>query len=231
METILSQSHYDRHTESQNDGERNLPSKRLDTLRGDHVNYTHTKGKTVRFETCTTDILAVLFDRDEFTFSRTRTQHSYRRPILKYDNMSEYFKRAGTTFARALASLGTWASGVTSHNPNVRSDMYKHLIAQIRGTSAPLRHAGESVLYQHIAGLWIRLVEDFSVQREEWSIGDLVLYNHAAQVIGIILTNHRFLEKLEVLDVQSLVLEVLGRVDAHLDGSAPLEVCRKGTRD
>ena len=231
MEKILSQSHSETHTESQNDDERNLPSKRLDRLTSDHVNHNHAKGKTVRFETCTTDILAVLFDRDEFTFSRTNTRRVHRRPILKYDNMSEYFKRAGTTFARALASLGTWASGVTSHNPNVRSDMYKHLVAQIRGGSAHLRHAGESVLYQHIAGLWIRLVEDFSVQREEWSIGDLVLYNHAAQVIGIILTNHRFLEKVEVLDVQSLVLEILGRVDAHFDGSAPLGVCRQGKRN
>jgi hypothetical protein len=228
MEEILSQSHYKTPTESQNDNERNLPSTRLDILTSDLVSHNRTKGKTVRFETCTTDILAVLFDRDEFTFSRTSTRRGHCRPILKYDNMSEYFKRAGTTFARALASLGTWASGVTSQNPNVRSDMYKHLVDQIRSSSPPLRQAGESVLYQHIAGLWTRLVEDFSVQREEWSTGDLVLYKHAAQVIGIILTNHRYLEKLEILDVQILMLEIVGRVDAHFDGSAPLGVCPKG---
>ena len=49
-------------------------------------------------------------------------------------------------------------------------------------------------------------------------------YENAAQMIGIILTNHRFLEKLDVLDVQTLILEILTRVDHHIDNEAPLGV-------
>jgi ABC-type ATPase involved in cell division len=51
-----------------------------------------------------------------------------------------------------------------------------------------------------------------------------VRYENAAQVIGIVLTNHRFLEKLDVLDVQSLVVEILNRVDSHIENKALLDV-------
>jgi hypothetical protein len=40
----------------------------------------------------------------------------------------------------------------------------------------------------------------------------------------VVLTNHRVLEKLDVLDVQTLVLEILARVDSHLDKKASLDV-------
>src|SRR5438105_3470403 len=42
-------------------------------------------------------------------------------------------------------------------------------------------------------------------------------FENAAQVIGIIFSNHRFLERLDVLDVQTLVLEIITRVDLHID--------------
>jgi hypothetical protein len=135
------------------------------------------KSKKVHFSTCQTDILVSLFDRTEFTFSRVSPRKGHCRPILKYSDMTDYFKRAGSTFARALASLGTWASGVTSSNPNVRSDMYREIVARIRGTSAHLRHAGESVLYSNILGMWGQLVEDFSMQREDYTPGDIELYD------------------------------------------------------
>jgi hypothetical protein len=153
----LSQRHTASHTESQRATKRR-------------------KRKNVRFEHCATDIVTALFDRADFDFSQTVPSTNCR-PILKYStSMSEYFKRAGTTFARALAAFGTWASGVVSVNPNVRSDMYKQIVAQIRGTSAHLRPAGESVLHQNIAGMWLQLVEDFSMQREEYSPANIELY-------------------------------------------------------
>lgn len=42
-------------------------------------------------------------------------------------------------------------------------------------------------------------------------------FENAAQVIGIIFSNHRFLERLDVLDVQTLVLEIITRVDLHIE--------------
>lgn len=90
--------------------------------------------------------------------------------------MTDYLRRAGSAFARALAALGTYCSGVTSDNPNVRSDMYKQLVAQIRGASPPMRQAGESVLCSNVHGMWLQLVEDFSIQREEYTPENIVLY-------------------------------------------------------
>ena len=135
------------------------------------------KRKQVHFSACTTDIITVLLDRAEFSFLRdVAPQSRHCRPILKYSSeMTSYFKRAGTTFAKALASLGTWASGVVSTNPNVRSDMYKEIVAQIRGMSPHLRAAGESVLCANITGMWLQLVEDFSMQREEYTPQELEL--------------------------------------------------------
>jgi hypothetical protein len=89
--------------------------------------------------------------------------------------MTDYLRSVGSTFARALSSLGVWCSGVTSENPNVRSDMYKQLVAQIRGISPHLRQAGESVLQANIHGMWIQLVDDFSMQREEYTPKDIIL--------------------------------------------------------
>jgi ABC-type ATPase involved in cell division len=48
-------------------------------------------------------------------------------------------------------------------------------------------------------------------------IGADCRFENAAQVIGIIFSNHRFLERLDVLDVQTLVLEIITRVDLHID--------------
>ena len=90
--------------------------------------------------------------------------------------MTEYLRRAGSTFSRALSALGVWCTGVTSENANIRSDMYKQLVAQIRGTSPHLRHAAESILQAHVHGMWVQLVDDFSMQREEYSPQDMILY-------------------------------------------------------
>ena len=194
--------------------------------------------KHVHFASCTTDILKERFERSEFQFSdRSIRRFAYGRPILKYSNdMTDYLRRAGSSFARALSALGTWCSGITSENPNIRSDMYKQLVAQIRGTSPHLRQAAESVLQNNVHGMWFQLVDDFSMQREEYTERDIVLYNtfilfiltqrfeNSAQVIGIILSNHRFLEKLDVLDIQTLILEILIRVDQHLENRATLNV-------
>jgi hypothetical protein len=134
--------------------------------------------KHVHFASCTTDITTTLFERSEFRFSLdAKRQAGHCRPILKYSlEMTEYLRRAGSSFARALAALGTYCSGVTSANPNVRSDMYKQLVAQIRGTSPHMRQAGESVLCANVHGMWLQLVEDFSMQREEYTPENIVLY-------------------------------------------------------
>ena len=187
--------------------------------------------KRVHFAPTTTDIITTLSSRAEFSFSTScNREQRHCRPILKYsENMTAYIRRAGTSFAKALSALGTWCAGVTSENPNVRSDMYKQLVAQIRGVSPHLRQAGESVLCQNVHGMWVQLVEDFAIRREQYTPQDVELYvsrhciwadnrfENAAQVIGIIFSNHRFLERLDVLDVQTLVLEIITRVDLHID--------------
>lgn len=133
--------------------------------------------KSVRFAPLTADILTNLFERTEFRFPTAIARPSPRnRPILKYsDNMTECFRRAGSAFARVLSALGAWCSGVTSDNPNIRSDMYKQLVAQIRGTSPYLRQAGESVLQNNVHGMWLQLVDDFGMKREHYTTKDLIL--------------------------------------------------------
>jgi hypothetical protein len=149
--------------------------------------------------------------------------------------MAQYLRRAGSGFARALAALGAWCSGVTSDNANIRSDMYKQLVTQIRGTSTHFRRAGETILQDHVHGMWVQLVDDFSIQREECTPNDTILYTfhadvgnsryeNAAQLIGVILSNPRFLEKLDILDVQTLILETVTRVNHHLQNKLPLDV-------
>src|SRR5271170_6411443 len=93
--------------------------------------------KQVHFSTHTTDIITTLRKRRQFQFSYSPVQRStHPKPILKYpDNMADYLRRAGNSFSYALHSMGVWCAGVTSKNPNIRSDMYKQLVAQIRGVS------------------------------------------------------------------------------------------------
>ena len=140
----------------------------------------HTKDvrKQVHFDSCTTDILTTLAERNNLRFSQQPSCHSKPfRPILKFsEEMTEDIRRAGSGFARVLSGLGMWCTGVTSENPNVRSDMYKQIVAQIRATSAHLRQAGESVLQANIHGIWVQLVDDFSIQREEYTSRDMILY-------------------------------------------------------
>jgi len=123
--------------------------------------------KQVRFSSCTTDIINTLFERRQFRFSNNIVHRSaHCRPILKYsEDMTNYL----STFAHV------WCCGVTSDNPNVRSDMYKQLVAEIRGMSSQLRRVGESVLQANIRGMWIQLVDDFSMQREECTPKDIIL--------------------------------------------------------
>jgi hypothetical protein len=130
--------------------------------------------KHVRFSSCTTDITASLLQR----YACSNRIHS--RPILKFRPaiMSGYLRTAGSAFARALAALGAWCTGVTSENPNVRGDHYKQIVAQIRGSSTHLKEAAEAALYQNVHGLWMQLVEDFSMRRQEYASADNLLYCH-----------------------------------------------------
>ena len=89
--------------------------------------------------------------------------------------MTEYVRRTGSAFSRALSALGVWCTGVTSDNPNIRSDMYKQLVSQIRGTSPHLRQAAESILQANVHGMWVQLVDDFSMKREEYTTKDIIL--------------------------------------------------------
>jgi hypothetical protein len=132
----------------------------------------------VHFDSCTTDIITNLLERNKFRFTCKNTPNSvHSRPILKYtDDMTDYLRRAGSSFARALSALGTWCTGVTSDNPNIRSDMYRQLVAQIRGFSPHLRQAGETLLQGNVQGMWFQLVDDFSMQREEYASKDILLY-------------------------------------------------------
>jgi hypothetical protein len=89
--------------------------------------------------------------------------------------MADYIRRAGTEFGRALAAVGRWCVGVTSPKASVRSDMYGQLVAQIRGPSPHLREAGKCVLQTNVHGIWLQLVEDFGMEREEVTIDDHIL--------------------------------------------------------
>jgi len=139
----------------------------------------------VHFSNCTTDIVSVLRQR------ATTCQKVYRysnpfepfaeskrhcRPALKYSvEMSKSLREAGTQFTKALALFGKWCTGVTSTNPNVRSDMYKQLVAQTRSTSPHLKYAVEGVLLQSIHGMWFQLIDDFSIQRVKYTDSNIVL--------------------------------------------------------
>ena len=92
--------------------------------------------------------------------------------------MTEHLRRTGSAFSHALSALGILCTGVTSDNPNIRSDMYKQLVAQIRGISPHLRQAAESILQANVHGMWVQLVDDFSMQREQYTANDLILYIH-----------------------------------------------------
>ena len=128
----------------------------------------------VRFDFSTTDINLSLLRDPAFRYSCSE-RHCCR-PILKYTPaMSGYLRKAGSTFARALSALGAWCTGVTSENPNVRNDHYKQIIAHIRGSSLPLKHAAEAALYQNVHGLWMQLVEDFSIRRDNYATSDQIL--------------------------------------------------------
>jgi hypothetical protein len=132
--------------------------------------------KRVHFSSCTTDIAQTLIERTELRNLLKRRGQQHRRPILKYSKeMNDYLRTVGTTLARGLAQFGKWCSGVTSANPNVRSDMYKQLLAHLRSTSQPLRHATESVLQANIPAMWVQLLEDFSICRYEYTKKDVIL--------------------------------------------------------
>ena len=151
----------------------------------EHPNRHRPKESRVRFSSCTTDIVSVLCQRAVsqkiFRYSNPiencadRRRHC--RPALKYTaEMAKYLREAGNQFARALSLFGEWCTGVTSTNPNVRSDMYKQLVAQTRSTSPHLKHAAEAVLAQSINGMWLQLVDDFTIQRLNYTESNIVLY-------------------------------------------------------
>ena len=209
---------------------------------GEQGNRNKKAKRAVHFAAATIDIRSVLAQRRDARFSpsaaaRYSTHHC--RPILKDSggDMTHYLRRTGEAFGRALHALGVWCTGVTSKNPNVRCDMYKQLIAQIRADSAQMQWAATTVLQDHVHGFWFNLVDDFSMQREEYSQKDIILYKmpsrkisskyraeNAAQLMGIILSNHKCLEKLNVYDVQTFILQVLSRVEGHFDGTMSLGV-------
>jgi len=140
----------------------------------------------VHFSNNTTDILSVLRERATSCqnlyrysnpFERSAELRRHCRPALKYSTeMSNYLREAGTQFAKALALFGKWCTGVTSTNPNVRSDMYKQLVAQTRSTSPHLKNVVDGILLQSINGMWIQLVDDFSIQRVKYTDDNIVLY-------------------------------------------------------
>ena len=134
--------------------------------------------KQVHFSSRTTDIVTSLLEKNQFRFSHTlvTADSTHCRPILKYsEDMTEDLRRTGSAFSRALSTLGVWCTGVTSDNPNIRSDMYKQLVAQIRGISPHLRQAAESILQANVHGMWVQLVDDFSIKREEHTAQDIIL--------------------------------------------------------
>jgi hypothetical protein len=89
--------------------------------------------------------------------------------------MTESLRKQGSNFARALATLGGWCVGVTSNNPNVRSDKYKQMLDYMLGSSRHVRKAAKAVLADNIHGIWVQLVDDFSMQREEYTPENVVL--------------------------------------------------------
>jgi hypothetical protein len=79
--------------------------------------------------------------------------------------------QTGEVYARALGTLGAWCTGVTSRNPNVRVDMYRQLIARIRGARLE-SEAAHTVLFNSVHGVWLQLVEDFAIRKEVYSPED-----------------------------------------------------------
>ena len=137
--------------------------------------------RSVQFAATTIDIRSALARRRDARFSpsaTTRYSIAHCKPILKDSegNMTQYLRRTGEAFGRALHALGVWCTGVTSKNPNVRCDMYKQLIAQIRADSAQMQWAATTVLQNHVHGFWFNLVDDFAMQREEYSQKHIILY-------------------------------------------------------
>jgi len=135
----------------------------------------------VQFAATTIDIRSALARRRDAGFSPTATTRystPHCKPILKDSegNMTQYLRRTGEAFGRALHALGVWCTGVTSKNPNVRCDMYKQLIAQIRGDSVQMQWAATTILQNHVHGFWLSLVDDFAMQREEYSQEHIILY-------------------------------------------------------
>jgi hypothetical protein len=132
--------------------------------------------KQVHFSSCTTDIITSLEKNQFRSHSSVVGDSRHCRPILKYsEDMTEQVRKTGSTFSCALSTLGVWCAGVTSDNPNIRSDMYKQLVAQIRGTSPHLRQAAESILQANVHGIWVQLVDDFGMQRREYTATNLIL--------------------------------------------------------
>jgi len=180
---VSHQSHHSSGRRRSNVPSHQAPQKNAQTpqfSRKDH------KETHVHFSNSTTDILSVLRQRATSCqnlyrysnpFERSAESRRPCRPALKYSiEMSKYLREAGTQFAKALALFGKWCTGVTSTNPNVRSDMYKQLVAQTRSTSPHLKYAVEGILLQSINGMWIQLVDDFSIQRVKYTDDNIVLY-------------------------------------------------------
>jgi len=152
------------------------PDALLSSHRASPTSHTSPSRKRVHFSPSTTDIAKTLIERTELQNLLKRRGRRHCRPILKYSKeMNDYVRTAGSTFARGLAAFGKWCSGVTSANPNVRSDMYKQLLAQLRNTSQPLRHATESVLQANLPAMWVQVLEDFSIHRYEYTKQDIIL--------------------------------------------------------
>jgi hypothetical protein len=135
--------------------------------------------RTVHFAASTVDVLAALAHRRHSQLPRhpTLNTQAHCKPILKdsESSMTAYLRKTGEHFSKALHAFGRWCHGVTSKNANVRSDMYKTLIAQIRGASQQMQRAAGKVLHENVHGFWVSLVDDFNIIREEPSEQQLVL--------------------------------------------------------
>jgi hypothetical protein len=136
--------------------------------------------------------------------------------------MTESLRKEGSAYKHALVELGRWCQRVTSNNPNVRSAVYKKLHGSTWLKSPHLRKAAYSVIANNIHAIWIQVVDDFSIQREEYTSEDLLLcvfwvfftngrQDHASQLIRSILSEREFMEKLDVMDVQTFMLETVTR--------------------
>jgi hypothetical protein len=130
---------------------------------------------TVHFAASTVDVLSALAHRIHRPDS-TRPSPPHYRPILKHSESSMTFLRdSRERFSNLLRAFGRWCHGVTSKNPNLRSDMYKNLIAQLRGGYRQPQMIAERVLYNNLNGFWATLVDDFNMIREEYSEQELIL--------------------------------------------------------